>query len=103
MIFSSFLEPEPDSIKAAGGGTTTANDLDLIRIGSKIFLAGLALQLASFVIFSMIYMLFLYRVYSHDREVWNMDKSKKWYDDWRTLAAMLFVSCIGILVSINHL
>ncbi|KAJ8086698.1 hypothetical protein PM082_005521 [Marasmius tenuissimus] len=85
-------------IQAAGGGTTTANDLDLIRIGSKIFLAGLALQLASFVVFTAMYLIFLYRVYSYDRDVWEMDKSKKWYNDWRTLGAMLFVSCIGILI-----
>ncbi|KAG7096893.1 hypothetical protein E1B28_004299 [Marasmius oreades] len=85
-------------IQAAGGGTTTANDPDLIMIGSRIFLAGLALQLASFVVFSMIYIIFLYRVRFHEPTAWQMDASQKWYDDWRALAAALFVSCIGILV-----
>ncbi|KAL0574678.1 hypothetical protein V5O48_007294 [Marasmius crinis-equi] len=85
-------------IQAAGGSITTSNDFNLVKIGSRIFLAGLALQLASFAVFSVIYLVFLYRVRFHDRAVWEIDASKKWYQDWRALAGMLVVSCIGILV-----
>jgi len=27
-----------------------------------------------------------------------MDKAKHWYNSWRTLATVLFISCIGILI-----
>ena len=65
----------------------------------KIFLAGLVLQLVSFTLFSGIYIRFLYRVYTLERDIWEHDKAEAWYHDWRTLATALAISCIGILVS----
>lgn len=48
-------------IQASGGGMSAAGG-NLHDIGTKIFLAGLIIQLASFFTFSCFWILFLYRV-----------------------------------------
>lgn len=84
----------------AGGGSSTisANTPAQIHKGENIFLVGLALQLLSFLIFTAVFLLFLHRVRKHDRAIWTKDAGRGWWHDWRTLAAALVVSCIGILV-----
>lgn len=68
----------------------------------QIFLAGLALQLASFAVFTFIYLLFLYRVYKHKPSAWSQDKGMPWYKNWLSLAGALSLSCVGILVRISR-
>ncbi|KIJ70507.1 hypothetical protein HYDPIDRAFT_105253 [Hydnomerulius pinastri MD-312] len=85
-------------IQAAGGGLSTADSISTALAGEHIFLAGLALQLASFATFTTIYSFFLYRVYTHEREVWKRDEGKLWYNDWRALAGAMCLSCVGILI-----
>jgi hypothetical protein len=55
----------------------------------------------SFLIFTCIYIVFLFRVRMLKPDVWTLDREKPWYRDWRTLAGALFVSCAGILVRDN--
>lgn len=64
----------------------------------QIFLAGLIIQLISFAFFFLLYLRFLYRVYTKQASVWRRDEGKVWYRDWRSLALALFVSCLGVLV-----
>jgi len=86
-------------IQACGGGlTASANQPTKALAGSRIFLAGLVAQLLSFLSFTYIYVVFLYRVWRHEREIWVMDNNKKWYKSWLALASALFISCIGILI-----
>ncbi|TCD68518.1 hypothetical protein EIP91_010574 [Steccherinum ochraceum] len=85
-------------IQAAGGATSTSNDPQVALTGAHIFLAGLALQLASFVVFSVLYVRFLFRVSKYSPSAWTQDSSLPWYRDWRSLATALIVSCIGILI-----
>ncbi|KAF8076468.1 RTA1-like protein [Lyophyllum atratum] len=86
-------------IQAAGGAlSASADTLHANYVGSRIFLSGLIIQLISFVAFTSLYLLFLYRVYNRNPEIWRRDESKAWYNDWRALGAVLFVSCIGILI-----
>jgi len=86
-------------IQAAGGSLSiSANHKKAALTGSRIFLAGLALQLLSFFIFTCIYLLFVYRVRKFQPQIWAMDRLKRWYYDWRALAATLTVSCVGILI-----
>lgn len=66
---------------------------------TQIFLAGLALQLASFAVFVLLALRFLYRIRTIDPQVWAVDAAQPWHRDWRTLALVLIVSSIGILVS----
>ncbi|KAF8165290.1 RTA1-like protein [Crassisporium funariophilum] len=86
-------------IQAVGGAmSASANDHHMALLGSRVFLAGLIAQLVSFFSFWCIYLVFLFKVRKHNPEIWTMDKDKKWYKSWRTLAGVLFISCIGILV-----
>ena len=64
----------------------------------QIFLAGLALQLISFFIFTLIFIRFLLRVRTQAPHVWSPSPSLVWWRDWRTLAAAMSLSCVGILV-----
>ncbi|THV08489.1 RTA1-like protein [Dendrothele bispora CBS 962.96] len=86
-------------IQAAGGAMSiSANDQPLALAGSRVFLAGLALQLLSFLIFTCIFSLFIYRVHRHEHGTFSMDGNKVWYKDWRSLASIQLISCIGILI-----
>ncbi|KAF9534270.1 RTA1 like protein-domain-containing protein [Crepidotus variabilis] len=85
--------------QAAGGGITTSrNNLNNQRIGPKIFLAGLAAQLASFAAFSAVFAVFLYRIYTKEKPLLRIDGHKAWYSRWTALAGALVLSCIGILI-----
>ncbi|ELU45386.1 putative RTA1-like protein [Rhizoctonia solani AG-1 IA] len=86
------------AVQACGGGMSTTNDPDKLRIGQKLFLTGLALQLASFALFSALYIVFLIRVYKSAPEIWHHDPPVPWYSNWKTLAAALALSCVGILI-----
>ncbi|GAA5920028.1 hypothetical protein JCM6882_001710 [Rhodosporidiobolus microsporus] len=48
-------------LQAAGGGLTASDKLSSIQTGKKIFLAGLGIQLASFLLFSCLLIIFLYK------------------------------------------
>ncbi|KAG5649002.1 hypothetical protein DXG03_000351 [Asterophora parasitica] len=78
--------------------SASANSLHGNFVGSRIFLAGLIAQLVSFVGFSILYVVFLVRVYKHNPEIWRRDEDKAWYNSWRTLATVLLISCVGILI-----
>ncbi|KAF8220825.1 RTA1-like protein [Tricholoma matsutake] len=88
-------------IQAVGGSlTTSTTSPHLPVIGSRIFLAGLVLQLLSFSAFTSIYLVFLYRVYKPKLDIRAPGDHLQctWYSNWRSLAAALFISCIGILI-----
>ncbi|KAE9410615.1 RTA1-like protein [Gymnopus androsaceus JB14] len=86
-------------IQACGGALSiSANDEPLALAGSRVFLAGLALQLLSFSIFTCIFLVFLYRVRKYEPEIYTKDQGLVWYKDWRALTGIMIVSCIGILI-----
>ena len=85
-------------VQATGGSVSVSNSATLSLTGSRIFLAGLALQLLSFLFFSLLYIRFLWRVYKLEDPVWVRDQAKPFLQDWRSLAIAMFISCIGILV-----
>ncbi|KAG2059260.1 RTA1-domain-containing protein [Suillus hirtellus] len=85
-------------IQAIGASLATSKDQSLASTGLHILLAGLSTQLFSYIFFCAIYARFLYKVYTEKRDVWMRDSKQPWYNDWRTLAAALAVSCIGLLI-----
>ncbi|THH05458.1 hypothetical protein EW145_g4786 [Phellinidium pouzarii] len=88
-------------IQAVGGAVSiAANDIKVNKVGSNIFLAGLVLQLASFLLFTSIYLRFLYCVYTRQPETWTKDATlkKPWYNDWRALVGAMSLSCLGIII-----
>lgn len=56
MIVITFL------IQAAGGGLSTSDNIQQAQTGGNIFLAGIAVQMASFALFSGMWILFIVRV-----------------------------------------
>ncbi|KAI0823126.1 RTA1-like protein [Trametes gibbosa] len=85
-------------VQAAGALLSISKDVKISKTGEHIFLAGLVLQLASFAVFVILALRFLYRVKSRDPHVWAVDAEKPWHRDWRTLALVLIVSSVGILI-----
>ncbi|KAG2056369.1 RTA1-domain-containing protein [Suillus hirtellus] len=85
-------------IQAGGASLTTSKVQSSASTGLHIFLIGLIMQLVSFVFFCAIYARFLYRVYTEEEDVCMRDSKQPWYNDWRTLAATLLVSSIGLLI-----
>ncbi|KAG2042371.1 RTA1-domain-containing protein [Suillus americanus] len=85
-------------IQATGASMTTSKVQSSASLGLHIFLVGLIMQLVSFVFFCAIYARFLYRVYTEEQDVCMRDLKQPWHNDWRTLAAALAVSCIGLLI-----
>lgn len=85
-------------IQAVGASMTTSTVYNSALTGLHIFLAGLVLQLASFIFFCVIYARFLYKVHAEEQAVWMQDSKQHWNSDWRTLAAAMAISSIGILI-----
>ncbi|KAJ7904703.1 RTA1-like protein [Mycena olivaceomarginata] len=86
-------------VQAAGGSVSiSSNTPSGAKIGSNISLAGLAMQAASFLSFTCIFFVFIHRVRTHEPEAWTLHASKKWHQDWRTLAAAMTFSFLGIII-----
>lgn len=64
----------------------------------QIFLGALIIQLISFIIFTYIFLRFVHRVRRFERDVWTLHHGCQWYNDWRSLAVALGISCVGIIV-----
>jgi len=82
-------------IQAIGGGMSVTRDVATLTKGSHVFVAGLALQLLSFFLFTLMYLRFLWRMRKYMPELWN---TGKWYQGWKLLAIFLVISCGGILI-----
>lgn len=76
-------------IQASGGGISTSANLH--SVGTNIFLAGLVLQLASFLLFSVLCAVFIIRVYKYDKALWNRP-------GWKGLYAALGWTCVMFLI-----
>ncbi|TFY79972.1 hypothetical protein EWM64_g4039 [Hericium alpestre] len=87
-------------IQAAGGGISSGTSATSGKIGTKIFLVGLILQLVSFFTFTSIFVIFLLRIRKHEPAIWTRDRDagKTLFWDWRALAIALAISCVGILI-----
>jgi len=86
-------------IQATGGAvsvaaTTTKGE----QLGSHIFLGALIIQLISFLIFTLIFLRFVYHVHKFEHEAWLLHRENRWYNDWRLLSVALGVSCVGIII-----
>ncbi|KAG1892392.1 RTA1-domain-containing protein [Suillus subluteus] len=85
-------------IQAIGASMTTSTVQSSASLGLHIFLVGLIMQLVSFIFFCATYARFLYKVYTEEQDVCMRDSKQPWNNDWRTLAAALAVSCVGLLI-----
>ncbi|GAA5884684.1 hypothetical protein JCM6882_005349 [Rhodosporidiobolus microsporus] len=94
-------------VQAAGGGASAGGG-EIAKIGPKIALVGLIVQLVSFGLFTVLLVVFAYRVRTRFPHLgspvpafrftsFNMFKTDL-VDDWRVLFWVLLLSCVGIMV-----
>jgi len=64
----------------------------------KIFLVDLIIQLISFFFFSVVFSVFVFRLWKDEKGTWHRDASLPWYDRWHALTAAQAISCVvGVL------
>ncbi|ADV20937.1 integral membrane protein [Cryptococcus gattii Ru294] len=78
-------------IQAAGGGLSTASDVQTAQTGGHIFLAGIAAQLVSFMFFTIACLIFGIRAWREDKELWQRP-------GWKPLFFALGFTCICFLI-----
>ncbi|ORX36045.1 putative integral to membrane protein [Kockovaella imperatae] len=78
-------------IQAAGGGLSTANKPSVAETGGHIFLAGIAAQMGSFILFSFIWAMFAFRVRFQDQDLWQRK-------GWKSLHWALGFTCICFMI-----
>ncbi|KAI0785862.1 RTA1-like protein [Abortiporus biennis] len=86
-------------MQSTGGSLQIIDNESTRNLGSHVFLGGLILQLISFVFFTFCFVKLLLSVHNLQPQIWNRDAIRtEWYNDWRSLAFALSVSCAGIIV-----
>ncbi|KAG8874752.1 hypothetical protein FRB97_005674, partial [Tulasnella sp. 331] len=87
-------------LQALGGSMMTSQTLSTVNLGRTIFLIGMALQVISFAFFTLVLLLWSFKVQRYAPHVWNRDKiaGKPWLKDWRWLDASIILSCVGVLI-----
>ncbi|KAJ7349792.1 RTA1 like protein-domain-containing protein [Mycena albidolilacea] len=92
-------------LQSGGGGLTAMDNVKLANLGSTIGLIGLILQAASFGLFTVILIVFAWRISTHYPELWCPQSprpfrvlSRQPIDDWRILVYIMLVTCVGILI-----
>ncbi|WVQ62090.1 uncharacterized protein L199_000226 [Kwoniella botswanensis] len=78
-------------IQAAGGGLSISKEIKTAEAGGNIFLAGIAAQLASFVLFSGMWILFGFRAWKNDKELWAKP-------GWKSLYWAMGFTCICFVI-----
>ncbi|ORY33699.1 RTA1 like protein-domain-containing protein [Naematelia encephala] len=78
-------------IQAAGGGLSISDNVKTAQAGGNIFLAGIAAQMASFILFSSLWAVFAFRIHRGDRALWDL----RW---WRPLHYAMGFTCICFVI-----
>nr|ODO03820.1 integral membrane protein [Cryptococcus depauperatus CBS 7855] len=79
-------------IQGAGGGLSTSHDVNTAQLGGKMFLAGIAIQMASFIFFTITWAIFGFRTWVlEDKQLWNRPR-------WKPLYWALGFTCICFLI-----
>ncbi|KAI0080948.1 RTA1-domain-containing protein [Panus rudis PR-1116 ss-1] len=86
------------NIQGTGAGFYTSDHPERVKMGQDIVLAGLILQLISFLFFTFIYVRLLYRVHRYEPHIWFKHSGQSFLRDWRSLAYALCFSSVGVLI-----
>lgn len=78
-------------IQAAGGGLSISKQVPTAAAGGHVFLAGIAAQMASFLLFSSLWAMFAIRAYAQDKVLWRKT-------GWKPLHWALGFTCICFLI-----
>ncbi|KDN39359.1 hypothetical protein RSAG8_08876, partial [Rhizoctonia solani AG-8 WAC10335] len=84
-------------MQAAGGGMTAGDNANMRNIGSKIFLVGLTAQLVSFLGYTLVFGIFVYRLWALRRDEWN-HRPQGIMNHWLALVTAMGISCQNIIV-----
>ncbi|CUA69523.1 Protoporphyrin uptake protein 1 [Saccharomyces cerevisiae S288c] [Rhizoctonia solani] len=84
-------------LQAAGGGMMTGDNANMRNIGNKLFLVGLIAQLVSFLVYTLIFGVFVYRLWTLRRDEWNY-RPEGILNHWLGLIAAMGLSCQNIIV-----
>ncbi|QRW21046.1 RTA1-like protein [Rhizoctonia solani] len=84
-------------IQATGGGLTATQNPSTRNLGSKVFLGGLVAQLISFLVYTVVFALFIHRVYKYRREEWD-NRPQGFRNHWLALVWMMAISCLFIII-----
>ncbi|KAJ7288407.1 RTA1 like protein-domain-containing protein [Mycena rebaudengoi] len=92
-------------LQASGGGLTATQNKKMADLGNIIAMVGLSLQLASFLFFTVILIVFGWRISRQFPRVWAPYKPRSWsifsrapIDDWRILFYVMCATCVGIII-----
>ncbi|CUA71295.1 hypothetical protein RSOLAG22IIIB_09469 [Rhizoctonia solani] len=84
-------------VQGSGGGMVASDNPNTKKIGEKVFLAGLIAQLVSFVIYSCLFAVFVFRLRKHRLEQWNY-RPDGIFRHWLVLVAAMAISCQNITI-----
>ncbi|KAE9395557.1 RTA1-domain-containing protein [Gymnopus androsaceus JB14] len=97
-------------IQAVGGALSTSGKSSSVKVGEKVALVGLSLQLVSFVGFTLILIVFGLKVHSKYPQIWAVNsrgqtllsvagpfKTTPAYN-WKVLYYTMCLTCVGILI-----
>ncbi|KAJ7212163.1 RTA1 like protein-domain-containing protein [Mycena pura] len=95
-------------LQSTGGALTSSHNVSSANLGNKIAMIGLILQAASFLLFTVILVVFRFRVLNHFPKVWRPNNtlghrpfklfSTEPIDDRRIVFYVTGATCVGILV-----
>ncbi|KAJ7511639.1 RTA1 like protein-domain-containing protein [Mycena galericulata] len=93
-------------MQATGGGMSSSTTASRAHLGNKITMYGLCLQLASFALFTVLILVFGWRIQSRFPSVWSTHPEKMPFTilgtgpvaNWRILYWTVCVTCLGILI-----
>ncbi|CAE6378444.1 hypothetical protein RSOLAG22IIIB_11545 [Rhizoctonia solani] len=99
IITKLFLTSDIVTLLIQAGGGSMAASASAGKIGSKIFLIGLIIQLISFCAYMVVFAVFLHRMkVNRPGECVLPRNSAEFFSHWTALAGALIISCIGILI-----
>ncbi|CUA71986.1 putative protein C17G6,02c [Schizosaccharomyces pombe 972h-] [Rhizoctonia solani] len=83
--------------QAAGGGMTAGDNANMQNVGKKIFLGGLIAQLISFLGYTVVFGVFVWRMRTQRNDDWS-SRPHGILRHWLALAAAMALSCQNIIV-----
>ncbi|KAJ7769900.1 RTA1 like protein-domain-containing protein [Mycena metata] len=92
-------------LQSGGSGISASHNPNTAKLGTDIALVGLVLQALSFGLFTIILLIFAFRVKKYFPNIWYPKNPRPFkilsrdpIDDWRILFYMMCVTCVGILI-----
>ncbi|KAF8703653.1 RTA1 like protein, partial [Rhizoctonia solani] len=93
--FAAFL------LTAIGGGMKASSTLDIIKVGSKLIIAGILVQFVGLAVYLGLLINFVYRIWSRRKEQWN-NRPNGFLGNWLGVTAMTGVCCQNLMIPLIY-